>query len=117
VNYGSTDPEAWDQSRPIYRQLAERIIARIIGNTYLEGEMLPSVRQLSSEFEVNTLTVARAYRELAEFTESRRGIGLAVKQGARETLLERERERFLKEQWPSIRTVMQTLEIELDELP
>ena len=82
--------QTWHQDRPIYRQLMEQIVARILDNTYREGEMLPSVRQLASDFVVNPLTAARAYRELEEYTETRRGIGLIVKEGVRELLLKRE---------------------------
>jgi GntR family transcriptional regulator len=72
------DAQTWHQDRPIYRQLMEQIIARILDNTYREGEMLPSVRQLASDFVVNPLTAARAYRELEEYTETRRGLDVSA---------------------------------------
>jgi len=106
----------WDEDRPIYRQLMEEIIARIIDRTYREGEMLPSVRQLASTYTVNPLTAARAYRELEEFTETRRGIGLVVKEGVRDILLKRERKRFLREEWPAIRERIRALELDVREL-
>lgn len=106
----------WDEDRPIYRQLMEEIIARIIDRTYREGEMLPSVRQLASAYTVNPLTAARAYRELEEFTEARRGIGLVVKEGVRDILLKRERKRFLREEWPAIRARIRALELDAREL-
>jgi len=106
----------WDEDRPIYRQLMEEIVARIIDQTYREGEMLPSVRQLASDFLVNPLTAARAYRELEEFTETRRGIGLVVKDGVREILLKRERKRFLREEWPAIRERIKALDLDVNEL-
>ena len=64
----TTDATTWDASQPIYRHLTGAIVGRIIDRTYPEGQMLPSVRRLASEFLVNPLTVARAYRELQEFT-------------------------------------------------
>ncbi|NOX68714.1 MAG: GntR family transcriptional regulator [Gammaproteobacteria bacterium] len=106
----------WDDERPIYRQLMEEIIGRIISQTYREGEMLPSVRQLASDFLVNPLTAARAYRELEEYTETRRGIGVIVKAGVREVLMNRERKKFLREEWPAIRERIGALEIDTDEL-
>ena len=102
----------WDEDRPIYRQLMEQVIAGIIDRTYPEGELLPSVRQLAEQFLVNPLTVARAYRELGEITETRRGIGLAVREGVREAVLERERQQFLREEWPALRDRIRRLEIE-----
>jgi hypothetical protein len=58
----------------------------------------------------------RAYRELDEFTETRRGIGLTVKEGVRELLLKRERRKFLAEEWPGIRERIESVEIDADEL-
>ncbi len=104
--------QTWQEDRPIYRQLMEQIVARILDNTYREGEMLPSVRQLASDFVVNPLTAARAYRELEEYTETRRGIGLVVKDGVRELLLKREQRRFLRDEWPSIRERIKALDLD-----
>jgi DNA-binding transcriptional regulator YhcF (GntR family) len=106
----------WVQDRPIYRQLVEQIVARILDQTYREGELLPSVRQLASDFVVNPLTAARAYRELEEYTETRRGIGLVVKEGVRELLLRREQKRFLRDEWPALRDRIKALEIDPAEL-
>ena len=106
----------WDEDRPIYRQLMEELIAGIIDRTYPEGELLPSVRQLAEQFLVNPLTVARAYRELGDLTETRRGIGLAVREGVREAVLERERRQFLRDEWPALRDRIERLEIDPEEL-
>ena len=94
----------------------ERIVERILDQTYREGELLPSVRQLANDFLVNPLTAARAYRELDEFTETRRGIGLIVKEGVREMLLKREQRRFLREEWPNVRERIKALELDPAEL-
>lgn len=104
--------QSWHQDRPIYRQLMEQIIARILDQTYREGEMLPSIRQLANDFLVNPLTAARAYRELDEYTETRRGVGLVVKEGVRELLLRREQKRFLRDEWPEVRERIRALELD-----
>jgi GntR family transcriptional regulator len=106
----------WVQDRPIYRQLVEQIVARILDQTYREGELLPSVRQLASDFVVNPLTAARAYRELEQYTETRRGVGLIVREGVRELLLKREQKRFLREEWPALRDRIKALDIDPAEL-
>jgi GntR family transcriptional regulator len=108
--------QTWHQDKPIYRQLMEQIVARILDHTYREGEMLPSVRQLASDFVVNPLTAARAYRELEEYTETRRGIGLVVKEGVRDLLLKREQRRFLREDWPALRNRIKALQLDPVEL-
>jgi GntR family transcriptional regulator len=107
----------WNEDTPIYRQLADRVIARILDGSYQEGEMIPSVRQLASEHGVNPLTASKAVQELADFTERRRGIGLVIKEGVREILLKRQRRQFIREEWPLILAKMEQLEIDLRELP
>ena len=91
----------------------EQIVSRIIDQTYREGELLPSVRQIASDFLVNPLTVARAYRELGEYTETRRGI---VKEGVRDLLLRREQKRFLRDEWPLIRERIKALDLDPKDL-
>jgi len=110
------DAQTWDEDRPIYRQLMEQIVARIIDETYREGELLPSVRQIAGDFLVNPLTAARAYRELEEYTETRRGIGVVVKEGVRDLLLKREQRRFMREEWPKVRERIRALELDPKDL-
>jgi GntR family transcriptional regulator len=106
---------AWIDDVPIYRQLMELLVARILDQVYLEGEMLPSVRQLAQDCDVNPLTVAKTYRELANegFTEKFRGEGLMLRKGVRAILLRREKNRFMKEDWPMLRTRLKRLGIDL----
>jgi GntR family transcriptional regulator len=113
----ATQPQ-WLEDVPIYRQLLDQLIARIIDRTYPEGEMLPSVRQLAGDYQVNPLTVAKVYKELARegLTEKLRGEGLVLAKGVRELLLKRERNRFLKEEWPLLRTRLKRLGIDLKSL-
>jgi GntR family transcriptional regulator len=108
----------WNDDQPIYRQLMELVVARILDQSYPEGSMLPSVRQLASDCEVNPLTAAKAYKELARdgLIERLRGEGLIVAKGARESLLKRERSRFLKGEWPTLRARLRRLGIDLREL-
>jgi GntR family transcriptional regulator len=108
--------ETWDQHRPIYKQLVERIIGRIMSGRYAEGEYLPSVRQLADDFLVNPLTAARAYKEIEQYTETRRGVGVVVKEGVRALLLQREQKRFFREELPALRKRLAALEIEPAEL-
>jgi GntR family transcriptional regulator len=58
----------------------------------------------------------RRRRASPECTETRRGIGLVVKEGVRELLLRRERKRFLRDEWPLIRERIKALELDPEEL-
>lgn len=108
----------WVEDQPIYRQLMDQLVMRIVDHSYPEGEMLPSVRQLASDYQINPLTVAKAYKELARdgLTERLRGEGLLVTKGARDLLLRRERAKFLKQEWPLLRARLKRLEIDLRSL-
>ena len=94
----------WNNNAPIYRQLKERIIGMLLDGLLKPGDALPSVRQIATDFQLNPITVLRAYQELADETlvEKRRGIGMYVTDGAHEKLLSSERKRFLGEEWPAM---------------
>ena len=57
---------AWSFSstKPVYIQIAERIITSVISGEYKSGEQIPSVRQLALEAAVNPNTVQHAFSEL-----------------------------------------------------
>lgn len=57
---------AWklDSDRPIYTQILEVIIIRIITGQYGSGDKLPSVRELAAEAGVNPNTMQKAMAEL-----------------------------------------------------
>jgi GntR family transcriptional regulator len=65
---------------PIYRQIMDQVRAMIASSRLRTGEMLPSVRQLSAELQVNMMTVSKAYARLeAEgFIERVRGTGMRI---------------------------------------
>lgn len=94
---------AWNDDLPIYRQITDIIIHRIIDQVYPEGELLPSVRGVAQEFDVSPLTAAKVFQELDKesITTKIRGIGAEVSPNARARLLARERDKFLNEEWPN----------------
>lgn len=108
----------WNESAPIYRQLRERIKAMILDEALKEGDALPSVRQVSADFQLNPITVSKAYQELVDenLVEKRRGLGMYVNTGARLQLLASERERFVSEEWPPLKARLQRLGLDLKQL-
>ncbi|HEV7691657.1 MAG TPA: GntR family transcriptional regulator [Hyphomonadaceae bacterium] len=109
----------WNDGQPIYKQIMETVIGRILEGAYPEGELLPSVRQLAVDFDVSPLTAAKVITELSRenITEKKRGIGFEVRKGVRKVLLHRERKRFMDEEWPEIRARMRRMGIEVRDLP
>jgi GntR family transcriptional regulator len=108
----------WNDSQPIYRQLRDRVVAMILDGVLKEGDPLPSVRTVAADYRVNPLTVLKGYQQLVddELVETRRGLGMFVKDGARNLLLKGERQKFLAEEWPRISATIQRLGITADEL-
>lgn len=50
--------------KPVYTQIAERIILSVLSGEYQPGQQIPSVRQLALEAAVNPNTVQHAFSEL-----------------------------------------------------
>ena len=101
----------WNDAQPIYRQLRDRVVAMMLDGDLREGDPLPSVRQVASDLRVNPLTVLKSYQGLVDeqLIEKRRGLGMFVRPGARELLLQDERERFLNIEWPRVVETIQRL--------
>lgn len=104
-----------NQNRPVYLKLRDQIAAAIIEGRYPEGAMLPSVRALAAEEGANPLTVAKAYQQFQNdgLVEVQRGVGMYVVKGAADRLRSRERERFLRDEWPELRARIDRLGIDL----
>jgi GntR family transcriptional regulator len=108
----------WNDNAPIYRQLRDRVVAMILDSILKQGDALPSVRQVAADFQLNPITVSKAYQDLVDdhLVEKRRGLGMYVAEGAREALLRSERERFLREDWPPLRERLLRLGLDLPTL-
>ena len=108
----------WNDSQPIYRQLRDRVVAMILDGALKEGDLLPSVRNVAAEYRVNPITVLKGYQQLVdeELVETKRGRGMVINVGARERLLQAEREKFLAEQWPRVHATIQRLGLTAAEL-
>lgn len=101
----------WNDGQPIYRQLRDRVVAMILDGVLKEGDPLPSVRTVAAEQRVNPLTVLKGYQQLVdeELVETRRGLGMFINAGARERLMQGERQKFLEEEWPRVHATIQRL--------
>jgi GntR family transcriptional regulator len=108
----------WNDSQPIYRQIRDRVVAMILDGVLKEGDPLPSVRTVAAEQRVNPLTVLKGYQQLADerLIETRRGLGMFVNAGARDLLLQSERQKFLAEEWPKVSATIQRLGLTPQEL-
>ena len=108
----------WNDQQPIYKQLKEKVIELIIDSEVLASEAVPSVRQVAADYQINPLTVSKAYQELVDesILEKKRGLGMFVKENARETLLTNEKKQFLEIEWPAILKRISRLGFSLSDL-
>src|SRR4051812_1827274 len=108
----------WNEHTPIYRQLKEKVLEMMLDGDLKAGDALPSVRQVAADYQLNPITVSKAYQELVDdnLVEKRRGIGMYVTEGASEKLLASERERFVREEWPAMMARIRRLGLNVEEL-
>jgi GntR family transcriptional regulator len=108
----------WNDDQPIYRQLRDMVVERIMDGSFAEGEAVPSVRQVAADYQINHLTVAKAYQELVDIglLQKRRGLGMFVTEGARSGLTHREQQRFIDEELPAFAERARTLGLRLEEV-
>jgi GntR family transcriptional regulator len=110
--------DEWNDTQPIYLQLRGRVVAMILDGALKEGDPLPSVRTVAAESRVNPLTVLKGYQQLADegIVETRRGRGMFINTGARNLLLNAERQKFLHEEWPRLHATIQRLGLSTNDL-
>ncbi len=74
----------FNENKPIFMQIAERICDEITQGIYKENERIPSVREYAMIVEVNANTVMRAYDWLQaqNYIFNKRGIGYFVSDNA-----------------------------------
>lgn len=86
----------FDDSTPIYRQIAEQIKQEILNGALLEDEQVMSTNQYAAFYRINPATAQKGFQQLVDegILYKKRGIGMFVSQGAREMLRANHRERF-----------------------
>lgn len=76
---------------PIGEQISYRVLFAIAKGVYQPGDKLPTVREVAARLKVNPNTVSRAYRDLERdgILNSRRGLGVFVREDAFDAACER----------------------------
>ncbi len=79
----------FNNDKPIYLQMADRLSDEILAGTYHDDERISSVREYAVLLQVNTNTAVKAYEELArnEIIYNKRGLGYFVTKGAKQKIL------------------------------
>jgi DNA-binding transcriptional regulator YhcF (GntR family) len=102
----------------IFTQIADQICERVLSNQYLPDSRIPSVRELSTEMEVNPNTVMRSFERLQQhgIIYNKRGIGYFISPEAREKIHELRHFHLTEEVLPSVFREMSLLGFGIEEL-
>lgn len=106
------------KQKPIYLQIAERLMEQVLAGQLTADDRVPSVRDVATQMGVNPNTVMRTFDYLQgeAIIYNRRGVGYFVASDARDRIMALQRKEFLEEELPVIRQKMQLLGIGVEEL-
>ena len=108
----------FNNDKPIFQQMADRLCDEILVQTYQDDERIPSVREYAVMLEVNTNTAVKAYEQLSRenIIYNKRGLGYYVTPGARERILKERRKVFLEQQLPELFRQMNLLGLGIEDV-
>lgn len=110
--------DIFNQDKPIYLQISERICNEILTGTFQDDNRIPSVRDYAALLQVNANTAVKAYEQLSRdgIIYMRRGMGYYVTAGARDRIMAQRREAFMKETLSGVFSDMELLGITIEDV-
>ena len=86
----------FNSQKPLFQSIAEWLEDAILSDIYTEGEQVPSITEISVQYNINPATALKGVNLLVEsgLLNKKRGLGMFVAGGARAKLLERRQEQF-----------------------
>jgi len=108
---------SFDNNKPIYLQISEKIKFQIISQELETNQQLPTVRELASETGVNTHTIQRAFSSLEQdgFVFCKRTAGRFVTKN--QELISKSRKQLAEKQLKDFISSMVHLDYQKEELP
>lgn len=110
--------EILNQDKSIYLQISDMIENDILRDILLEDEKVPSTNELAKFFKINPATAAKGINLLVDegILYKKRGIGMFVAQGAKQTVKNKRKSAFYENYVRSLLTEAASLEISEEEL-
>lgn len=89
----------FNESVPLYQQIASQLEEMIFTGGFDEGSQVPSTTQLSQQLHINPATVLKGMNILVDagLIEKHRGRGMFVRTGARQKIMEERKDSFYKD--------------------
>jgi DNA-binding transcriptional regulator YhcF (GntR family) len=108
----------FDPQKPIFLSIAEWLEDAILANIYPEESQVPSITEISVQYNINPATALKGINLLVEagLLYKKRGLGMFVSKGAREQLLLRRQQQFFNDYIEPLTKEAQNLEISLADL-
>jgi len=108
----------FNNSKPIFIQIADQVCNRVLSGEYIADARIPSIRDLAIELEVNLNTVNRSYERLQQegIIYNKRGIGYFISSDALQKIKSMKHCQFLEEVLPSVFKEMILLDLGMDDL-
>jgi len=106
------------KQKPIYLQIADRLMEQVLSGELREEDRVPSVRDVAEAMGVNPNTVMRTFEFLQgeEIIYNRRGVGYFVSPDAKQRILAEQRREFMEMDFPLIKQKMKMLGIDIKQL-
>ncbi|MBJ6360646.1 GntR family transcriptional regulator [Paenibacillus sp. GCM10012307] len=88
---------SFDEHKPIFLQIKERIEDQIVNDQLKEQDQIPSTTQLVNFYKINHLTISKGISLLVDagIIYKKRGVGMFVAEGAKQKLLEQRKDVFV----------------------
>lgn len=108
----------FNQHKPIYLQICDRINELILSDALKAEERIQSVRELGIELGVNPNTVVRSYEYLQNkgIIFNKRGIGYFISKDAKELVLKEQKKEFIENEIPMLFKKMKLYNMDIDEI-
>ncbi len=108
----------FDDDRPIYLQIADRIRTDILSGDLGPDDRVMSTNEIAQEFRINPATAAKGINLLVDdgILYKRRGVGMFVHDDARAVLRRRRREAFFSERVDPVVAEARLLDVPLDDV-
>lgn len=108
----------FSENKPIYLQITDYFYDQILTKKWVDGDNLPSVREVAVLMEVNPNTALRAFHELQKngIVSNKRGVGYFVTGDAYDKVLDIKKKEFFDIKLPSLFKYMKLLHISIEEI-
>ena len=108
----------FNEDIPIYQQISNAIEDGILKGIYEEESQIPSTTEISVTYKINPATVRKGFNLLVteEIIYKKRGLGMFVCSGAKETLKEKRKHKFFDRYILTLIDEAKRLGISMDEI-